>query len=220
MLQGNEHVADLNQKTCEVLGYSKGEILGKNWFDNFVPTSSREEMRMYFHQLLKGTLSRGHLEQHVLTKNRQERIIGWHILPIKNENGVFYEAVFSGQDITDRKLVEERYTRLASFPAFNPNPMVEVDFNRNVTYTNPATKKVFPNIEKQGLNQPFFGNWEAVKLAFKGKNSMDYSFGREIKLGKHWYLQQFSFIPIGPRIRVIAINIDDKKRAEEDLKVK
>ncbi len=215
----NEHVTDINQKACEVLGYLKAEIIGKNWFDNFIPKSSREEMRMSFHQLLDGTFRRGHLEKRVLTKDRQERIIGWHVLPVKNENGVFDEAVFSGQDMTDHKLVEERYIRLASFPAFNPNPVVEVDFDGNVTYTNPATKKVFPDIEKQGLNQPFFANWETVKSSFKGKNSMDYSFGREIKLGVHWYLQQFSFIPIEPRIRAIVINIDDKKRAEEDLKL-
>ena len=215
----NEHVVDINQKACEVLGYPKDEIIDKNWFDNFVPKSSREETRLSFHQLLDGTLRRGHSERRVLTKGGQERIIDWHTLPVKNENGAFNEAVFSGQDITDRKLVEERYIRLASFPSFDPNPVVEVDFDGKVTYTNPATKKVFPNIEKQGVNQPFFANWEAVKSVFKGKNSLDYSFGREIKLGEHWYLQQFSFIPIEPRIRAIVINIDEKKRAEEDLKL-
>ena len=218
-VSSNENVAHTNQKACEVLGYQKSEIVGKNWFDNFVPQAGREEMRMSFHQLLDGTYRRGQWERRVLTKAGQERIISWHTLPVKNEKGVFSEAVFSGQDITDRKLVEERYIRLASFPAFSPNPVVEVDFDGNVTYTNPATKKVFPNIEKQGLHQPFFADWEAVKSSFKGKISIEYSFGREIKLGEHWYLQQFSLIPIGPRIRAIVINIDDKKRTEEDLKL-
>lgn len=47
---------------------------------------------------------------------------------------------------------------------------------------------------------------------------MDTSFGREIRLGDHWYLQQFSFMPIGPRIRIYAVNVDEKKKAEEALK--
>jgi PAS domain S-box-containing protein len=153
-----------------------------------------------------------------LTKSGQERTIGWHNLPVKDEKGMLAGAILSGQDITDRKMAEERYIRLASFPAFNPNTIVELDFNGNITYTNPATKKVFPNIEKNGLNQPFFNNWEKIFEAFKGKISTDYSFGREIKLGGHWYLQQFSFIPIGPRIRVYAVNVDEKKKAEEALK--
>ena len=115
-------------------------------------------------------------------------------------------------------MVEERYIRLASFPAFNPNPIVELDFSGNITYTNPATNKVFPNFEKKGLNQPFFSDWEKISASFKDKISSEYSFGREIKLGEHWYIQQFSFIPIGPRIRVYAVNIDEKKKAEEALK--
>src|SRR3989339_1184483 len=199
-VRSNETVFDINQKGCEVLDYTKSEVVGKNWFDDFIPQDIKEEMRMSFHQLLNGTYRRGHSEKRVLTKSGKERIISWHTIPVKGEDGVFCGAILSGRDITDRKLVEERYIRLASFPAFSPNPVVEVDFNGNVTYTNPATKKVFPNIEKKGLNQPFFSDWGNIISAFKGKISIDYSFGREIRLGDHWYLQQFSFIPIGPRI--------------------
>ena len=214
----DEIVADINQKGCTLLEYSKNEVVGKNWFDIFIPQNISEEMRLSFHQLLNGTYRRGHAERRVLTKSGQERIIGWHNLPVKDEKGEFTGAILSGQDITDRKLVEERYIRLASFPAFDPNPIVEVDFDGKITYTNPATKKVFPSLEKKGLNQLFFSDWENVSSTFKGKISTEYSFGREIKLGEHWYLQQFSFIPIGPRIRIYVVNVDEKKKAEEALK--
>ena len=137
----DEKVADINQKGYELLEYPKNEVVGKNWFDNFIPQSIREEMRLSFHQLLNGTYRRGHSEKQVLTKNGQERIIGWHNLPVKDEKGNFTGAIFSGQDITDRKKVEERYILLASFPAFDPNPIVEVDFDGKITYTNPAAKK-------------------------------------------------------------------------------
>jgi PAS domain S-box-containing protein len=217
-VRNDEIVEDINQKGCELLEYSKDEVVGKNWFDNFIPKTSREKARLSFHQLLSGTYRRGHSEEQVLTKSSQERIIDWDKMPIKDEKGTFTGTILSGKDVTDRKLVEERYIRLASFPAFNPNPVVEVDFEGNITYTNPATKKVFPNLEKKGLNQPFFSDWENVYSAFKGKISMEYSFGREIKLGEHWYLQQFSFMPIGPRIRVYVINVDEKKKAEDALK--
>lgn len=145
----DEIVADINQKGCALLEYQKSEVVGKNWFDVFVPKSVSEEIRLSFHQLLEGTYRRGHIEKRVLTKSGQERLIGWHTLPVKDEKGEFTGAILSGQDVTDHKLAEERYVRLASFPAFDPNPVVEVDFDGNVTYTNPATKKVFPNLEKK-----------------------------------------------------------------------
>ena len=78
---------------------------------------------------------------------------------------------------------------------------------------------MFPNIEKLGLNQPFFSDWEKVSKLFKGKSVMDYSFGREIKIGKHWFHQQFSYVSINKRIRVYALNIDEKKKAEEKLRI-
>jgi PAS domain S-box-containing protein len=217
-VESNETVTNINQKGCLLLEYRENEVVGKNWFDNFIPQNIREEMRRSFHQMLNGTYCRGCSEKQVLTKSGQKRIINWHTLPIKDKKGNFSGAIMSGQDITDRKMAEERYIRLASFPAFNPNPVLEVDFKGNITYTNPATKKVFPNLDKKGLNQPFFSDWEKVSSFFKGKISTEHSFGREIKLGKHWYLQQFSFVTNGPRIRVYAINIDEKKQAEIALK--
>jgi PAS domain-containing protein len=99
--------------------------------------------------LLRGTYRRGHSEKQVLTKSGQERIIDWHNIPIKDEKGTLTGTILSGKDITDRKMVEERYIRLASFPAFNPNPVVEVDFEGNITYTNPATKKGFQPLKKK-----------------------------------------------------------------------
>ncbi len=218
-VRSDEIVADINSKGCELLESSKEEVLGKNWFNTFIPQAIREEMRQYFHQLLDGTSIKGHIEKQALTKSGQERMISWINMPVKDEKGKFIGAIFSGQDITDRKLFEERYIRLASFPAFDPNPIVEVDFDGKITYTNPAAKKVFPNLEKKGLDQQFFSDWEAISCIFEDKIATQYSFGREINLDGNWYLQQFSYMPIGPRIRIYVVNIDEKKQAEEALKV-
>ena len=218
-VRSDEIVADINSKGCELLESSKEEVLGKNWFDVFIPQTIREEMRIAFHQLLDGTSRRGHIERQALTKNGQERVISWLNIPVKDEKGKFIGAIFSGHDITDRKLFEEKYIRLASFPAFDPNPIVEVDFDGKITYTNPAAKKVFPNLEKKGLYQPFFSDWEAVSCVFKDKIAAESSFGRELNLDGDWYLQQFSYMPIGPRIRIYVVNIDEKKQAEEALKM-
>ncbi len=214
----DEKVAEINQKGCDMLEVAKEEVVAKNWFDVFVPQNVREEARASFHQMLNGTLRRGHVERRVLTKSGQECLLAWYNIVAKGENGEVTGALLFGQDITARKQFEERYIRLASFPAFDPNPIVEVDFGGNITFTNPATKKVFPNLENKGINQQFFADWENVSATFKGKISMEHSLGREIQLGEHWYLQQFSFMPIGPRIRIYVVNMDEKKLAEAALK--
>ena len=41
----------INQKGCEILGYSAEEVIGKNWIETFVPEASREEMQAPFKNL-------------------------------------------------------------------------------------------------------------------------------------------------------------------------
>jgi PAS domain S-box-containing protein len=217
LVNADEIIEDINAKGCELLEYSKDEVLGENWFDIFIPEINREEQRVSFHQILKGTLRKGHAETQVLTKSGNVLVVAWHILPVKSK-GIVKGVLFSGKEVTERRRTQDRYIVLASFPAFNPNPIIELDFDGNITYTNPATKKVFPNFEKNGLNQPFFDDWKKIVPLFTGKISTEYAYVREIKLGEHWYLQQFSYIPIGPKIRVYTVNIDEKKKIEEALK--
>jgi PAS domain S-box-containing protein len=79
----DEIVADINKKGYELLEYSKNEVVGKNWFDVFVPQSIREETRLSFHQLLDGTSRKGHAEKRVLTKSGHECLVAWQTLLVK-----------------------------------------------------------------------------------------------------------------------------------------
>lgn len=217
-VKADETVVDVNPKGLELLEYTADEVYGKNWFDSFIPKLNREDQRLSFHQLISGSHRKGHLETVVLSKTGKELIINWHLLPLKTQKGKPELVLFSGREVTERKKLQDRYIVLASFPAFNPNPIIELDFDGNITYMNPSAKKVFPRLEKEGLNQPFFTDWEKIVSSFTGKLSTEYVYVREIYLEGHWYLQQFTFIPIGPKIRVYAVNIDEKKRTEEALK--
>jgi signal transduction histidine kinase len=82
-----------------------------------------------------------------------------------------------------------------------------------LTYINPATKKLFPTLETQGLKHIFFFDWENVKAAFRGKNTN--TFGREVKINEHWYHQQLYLVPQTKQIRIYAIDIDELKQTEQ-----
>ena len=53
-ISSDETLAGISKKGCEILGCKKHKIVGKNWFDNFVPEANREEARNMFHEMLKG----------------------------------------------------------------------------------------------------------------------------------------------------------------------
>ena len=98
----------INRKGCEVMGYEPLEIAGRNWFDSFLPEKDRERTRAGFIELISGNIDPiEYFENPVLTKNKAERIISWHNTVLRDQTGNILATLSSGEDITERKQVEE-----------------------------------------------------------------------------------------------------------------
>ena len=94
----------INPKGCEILGYSKEEILGKNWSDTFLPLDVKDIVLGVEHKVLSGDIEDvGYFENTIKTKSGEERLIAWRNAFLKNENGQIIGTLSSGEDITDRK---------------------------------------------------------------------------------------------------------------------
>jgi len=97
----------INQKGCEILGYSAGEIIDRDWIKTFLPEVIREEMQGVFQQLISGDIQPvGYYENTVLTKSGEERLIAWHNIVVRDHQGTIISTLSSGEDITERKQAE------------------------------------------------------------------------------------------------------------------
>jgi PAS domain S-box-containing protein len=106
-LNDNGEVTLINEKGCEILGYAEHEIIGKNWFDNFLPKRLREEVRDVFDSLMIGEIKQVEFyENPVLVKCGEEKTIAWHNTIVRNEKDRIVGTLASGDDITDRKQAE------------------------------------------------------------------------------------------------------------------
>jgi PAS domain S-box-containing protein len=106
-IDADQTVSLINQAGCRLLGYSEAEILGKNWFDHFLPEPVREHVRKIFAQFMAGTVDpTGCVENVVLTRSGEERIVAWHNTLLKDERGHIIGTISSGDDITERKRAE------------------------------------------------------------------------------------------------------------------
>ncbi|MEW6381384.1 MAG: PAS domain S-box protein [bacterium] len=109
----DQKVALINKKGCEVLGYREEEIIGRNWFDNFLPEGIKETVKSVFGRLIAGDIEPAEcFENPVLTRKGEERIIAWHNTVLTDDRGEIIGALGSGEDITDRKRAEEERMRL------------------------------------------------------------------------------------------------------------
>ncbi len=146
VINPNQTVKLVNKKGCEVLGYVREEIEGKNWFDCFIPSEKRDELKAYFddviHELVEPPDS---YENEVLVRHGEPKLIKWRNSLLKDASGKVTGLISSGADIT----AEAR----ANDTLFLRNRALEVagngiiiadakDSNLPIIYSNPAFSRL------------------------------------------------------------------------------
>jgi len=109
----------MNKFAEEVSGYSRDEIIGKNFLDIFVPPEYRDVVLADMGMGMTGGILRNR-EAPLMTKDGEMRIMLWSGAGALNHEGHLIGLVVSGIDITDLKKVqnalqesESRYRSLA-----------------------------------------------------------------------------------------------------------
>ncbi len=107
-LDTNGHVTLANRKGCEILGYPEGYVLGKDWFEGFLPDKVRDEAKGVFSRIISGHLETDeYVENVVLTSSGETRLIAWRNSILRDQDGSISGLLSSGEDITERKALEE-----------------------------------------------------------------------------------------------------------------
>ncbi len=102
-----------------------------------------------------------------------------------------------------------------SFPMLNPNPIIEADYEGNLLFANPATKKMFPDLEQKRQNHALFSDWKKTVQPLKEKALK--SFRKEICLNPNWFIAQFFIVPNTEKVRVYYLPINELKQTELSL---
>jgi len=111
----NGNITQINQAGCELLGYPKNKIIGKNWFELFIPKEQQPMMLDYFNELIKGGDDQTHFnnENLIVTKDGAQRLISSNNTVLRNAAGDIIGSLSSAEDITDLKRSQEELAFLA-----------------------------------------------------------------------------------------------------------
>lgn len=139
-------VQRINPRGCEVLGYDQSDVIGKNWFDNYISEAIRTEVKTVFKDLMAGEIEPvEYFENIILTKSGKEKNIAWHNSLLSNESGEITGTLSSGEDITERLVYEQKIKRLAYYDILTGLPnrrlLLEV-LNRILARARRREKKV------------------------------------------------------------------------------
>ena len=113
VIDKDQKVTLINRKGCEILGYEEHEIIGKNWFDNFIPIPQRQRVKTLFEDIIRGSYNGFEsYENEILTSNGNTRLISWNNTVIHDTDGNIISTLSSGKDITKQKEAEENLIKL------------------------------------------------------------------------------------------------------------
>jgi len=99
----------INQKGCEILGYEDVELLGRNWFDVCLPQSVVSIVKEVFAKQMAGDIETVEFfENPIINSEGNERMIAFHNSLLRDDSGDIQGVLFSGEDITEHKNLENQ----------------------------------------------------------------------------------------------------------------
>ncbi|MHA1728495.1 MAG: PAS domain-containing hybrid sensor histidine kinase/response regulator [Promethearchaeota archaeon] len=187
-------ITRINKKGCDLLGYSKNQITGKNWFDSFIPQRYRRKIRENFQGMLNAEIEPiKYAENNIITKDGNERVIAWHNKIIKDENGNNIATLSSGEDITERKKVEEKLKESEEkFRIISEQSLMGIMIHQDhyVIYANNAAADIYEHKIEEMMN------WEQYSIPEKFVHPEDRDFvreqGRKKESGEEGYITNYS----------------------------
>ena len=143
----NDHIIDCNTAAIRLFASTREDLIGhdiREYSPRYQPDgkASADAAHEYFEAARGGTPQ---VFPWVVTRRdgtTLETSVTLVTLDIPGEE----RAVVVIEDVTEHNRAEREIQRLASYPAMNPNPVIEVRPDRTITYTNPATAAVLSSL--------------------------------------------------------------------------
>lgn len=137
----------INPRGCEILGYAPDDIVGKNWFDHFLPERLISPVKDIFSSLMSGEISPvEYYENSVRTNKGEERIVAFHNTVMRDKDGHISGVLFSGEDITERLTAAEVLARSEKKYRVVADNTYDWEFwldpDDHFIYTSPSCKKI------------------------------------------------------------------------------
>lgn len=111
---------------------------------------------------------------------------------------------------------DSEMARLASFPELSPNPIIELDWNGNITYLNPSASHKFPELKNNAdvVSHPLLVGL-IENTSTHGKNNK--LFVREVKIQDQVFEQYLHYLADKKLIRSYIFDFTKRKALESQL---
>ena len=131
---------------------------------------------------------------------------------IRDDEGKPVHILAVGRDITERKRFENQVRRLASFPQLNPEPVVEINLAKEITFANPACRTLLENLRMPG-NPAAFLPPDIDEIIASLQSSRSGVIRREVMVGDAVFDESLALSPGGLAVRIYAHDVTSRHQA-------
>jgi PAS domain S-box-containing protein len=235
LLDKDGNLTFCNDYLLNLTGYSKEEVLGKSWFDIFLPEEVRQVVRNVFQNIISNGSIPSYYENDIITKSGERRLIFWNNTVLHNPQGETIGAASIGIDITERnraeealKQSEEKYRNLVETA---PDVIYSISAEDGALISlNSAFEKITGWQRSEWLGKQFSGlihpedlplARETSQQAFRGESPPPYEL-RVLSKSGEYLTGEFTSMPLMEKGKIIGEfgivrDITKRKRTEESL---
>lgn len=142
MLDRDGRITYCNDYLLRLTGWSREDVIGRDWFDMFVPPSIVQEVRGVFPLLLADTPTARHREHAIVTRSGTQRLIEWNNSVLRSATGEATGTASIGLDITERRHAEADRDRLAEILESTSDMVSIGDAGGHLTYLNNSGRRL------------------------------------------------------------------------------
>lgn len=106
ILDLNGNIIFCNDFLLGLTGRKREDVLGKSWFDIFLPADITSEIKAVFFKTIETADFPSYYENAIVTKDGNKRFISWNNTVLKDRNGKISSITSIGEDITDHRFAE------------------------------------------------------------------------------------------------------------------
>jgi diguanylate cyclase (GGDEF)-like protein/PAS domain S-box-containing protein len=107
MLDLQGRITFCNDYLLRITGWQREEVIGRNWFDMFIPTHDHK-IRKAFAELLANVPESWQRENQIVTRTGALRSVHWNNSLLRSEDGAINGTASLGGDVTDARMAESR----------------------------------------------------------------------------------------------------------------
>lgn len=106
MLDCDAQITFCNDYLLRLTGWTRADVIGRNWFELFIPAQERSTTRDFFARLLENAPDTWHRENRILTRAGEHRLMRWNNSVLRSNAGDVIGSASIGEDITEHRRAE------------------------------------------------------------------------------------------------------------------